>query len=99
MLQHHIWKGIHVNTAVDNLFNYKPKSYFYSSPLTTGISYSIGLSGTKGFSVFFFIFVVGRIRGGGFFPLSVFYHCIACKMMVDNESATCCLPDTVKVSI
>ena len=44
MLQHHIWKGIHVNTAVDNLFNYKPKSYFYSSPLTTGISYSIGLS-------------------------------------------------------
>jgi len=44
MLQHHIWKGIHVNTAVDNLFNYKPKSYFYSSPLTTSISYSIGLS-------------------------------------------------------
>ena len=44
MLQHHIWKGIHVNTAVDNLFNYKPKAYFYSSPLTTGISYSIGLS-------------------------------------------------------
>ena len=44
MLQHHIWKGININTAVDNLFNYKPKSYFYSSPLTTGISYSIGLS-------------------------------------------------------
>ena len=44
MLQHHIWKGININTAVDNLFNYKPKAYFYSSPLTTGISYSIGLS-------------------------------------------------------
>lgn len=44
MLQHHVWKGININTAVDNLFNYKPKSYFYSSPLTTGISYSIGLS-------------------------------------------------------
>ena len=44
MLQHHIWRGINVNTAVDNLFNYKPKSYYYSSPLTTGTSFSVGLS-------------------------------------------------------
>ncbi len=44
MLQHHIWKGININTAVDNLFNYKPKSYYYCSPLTTGTSFSIGLS-------------------------------------------------------
>ncbi|MBO7537677.1 MAG: TonB-dependent receptor [Prevotella sp.] len=44
MLQHHLWRGIHLNTAVDNLFNYKPKSYYYSSPLTTGISFSVGLS-------------------------------------------------------
>lgn len=44
MVQHHLWRGVHVNTAIDNLFNYKPKSYYYSSPLTTGISFSIGLS-------------------------------------------------------
>ena len=44
MLQHHLWRGVHVNTAIDNLFNYKPKSYYYSSPLTTGISFCVGLS-------------------------------------------------------
>ena len=44
MLQHHIWRGIHLNTAVDNLFNYKPRTYYYCSPLTTGTSFSIGLS-------------------------------------------------------
>ena len=44
MLQHHLWRGVRLNTAVDNLFNYKPKSYYYSSPLTTGISFSVGVS-------------------------------------------------------
>ncbi len=44
MLQHHLWRGITVNTAVDNIFNYKPKSYYYYSPLTTGTSFSVGLS-------------------------------------------------------
>ena len=44
MLQHHLWHGIHLNTAIDNLFNFKPKAYYYSSPLTTGTSFSIGLS-------------------------------------------------------
>jgi outer membrane receptor for ferrienterochelin and colicins len=44
MLQHHIWRGFHLNTAIDNLFNFKPKGYYYSSPLTTGTSFSIGLS-------------------------------------------------------
>ena len=44
MLQHHLWRGININTAIDNLFNYKPKSYYYCSPLTTGTSFSIGLS-------------------------------------------------------
>ena len=44
MLQHHLWRGVNLNTAVDNLFNYKPKTYYYSSPLTTGIAFSIGLS-------------------------------------------------------
>ncbi len=44
MLQHHLWRGIHLNTAIDNLFNYKPRVYYYSSPLTTGTSFSVGLS-------------------------------------------------------
>ena len=44
MLQHHIWKGITLTTAVDNLFNYKPNGYYYNSPLTTGTSFSVGLS-------------------------------------------------------
>ena len=44
MLQHHLWRSINLNTAIDNLFNYKPKGYYYSSPLTTGISFSLGLS-------------------------------------------------------
>ena len=44
MLQHHLWRGIHLNTAIDNLFNYKPRVYYYSSPLTKGPSFSIGLS-------------------------------------------------------
>ena len=44
MLQHHIWRGIRLNTAIDNLFNYKPKTYYYCSPLTTGTSFSIGMS-------------------------------------------------------
>ena len=44
MLQHHVWRGITVTTAIDNLFNYKPKSYYYCSPLTTGTSFSVGLS-------------------------------------------------------
>ena len=44
MLQHHLWRGVNLNTAIDNIFNYKPKFYYYSSPLTTGTSFSIGLS-------------------------------------------------------
>ena len=44
MLQHHVWRGVNINTAIDNLFNYKPKSYYYCSPLTKGTSFSIGLS-------------------------------------------------------
>ena len=44
MLQHHIWRGINLITAIDNIFNYKPKSYYYSSPMTTGTAFSVGLS-------------------------------------------------------
>ena len=44
MLQHHLLRGVHLNTAVDNLFNFKSKAYYYTSPLTVGTSFSIGLS-------------------------------------------------------
>ena len=44
MLQHHLWRGICLSTAIDNIFNYEPKSYYYCSPLTTGTSFNIGLS-------------------------------------------------------
>ena len=44
MLQQHIYKAFHVNVAIDNLFNYKPKAYYYCSAMTTGTSWSLGLS-------------------------------------------------------
>ena len=44
MLQQHISRGIHVNAAVDNLFNYKPDAYYYCSAMTTGTTWSVGLS-------------------------------------------------------
>ena len=44
MLQQHILKGIHVNLAIDNILNYKPKAYYYCSPMTTGTTYSLGVS-------------------------------------------------------
>ena len=44
MVQQHILKGIHVNIAVDNLLGYKPKAYYYCSPMTTGTTFSFGVS-------------------------------------------------------
>ena len=44
MLQQHLYKAFNVNFAIDNLFNYKPKAYYYSSAMTTGTSWSLGLS-------------------------------------------------------
>ena len=44
MFQQHILKGIHLNLAIDNILNYKPKAYYYCSPMTTGTTYSVGLS-------------------------------------------------------
>ena len=37
-------KGITLNCALDNIFNYKPQSYYSNSPLTTGTTGSIGIS-------------------------------------------------------
>lgn len=39
-----IWRGINLNLAVDNLFNYKPSYYYFNSPYTTGTTLSVGLS-------------------------------------------------------
>jgi outer membrane receptor for ferrienterochelin and colicins len=37
-------KGITLNGAVDNLFNYKPKTYYANSPVTLGTTLTMGLS-------------------------------------------------------
>ena len=33
-----------VTFAIDNLLGYKPDNYFYNAPLTTGQTYSLGIS-------------------------------------------------------
>lgn len=43
-LQQRVWKGISVNFIIDNLFNYRPKVYYWNSAPTTGRSWSLGLS-------------------------------------------------------
>ena len=42
-VSNHIWRGIDLNIAVDNLFNYVPKYNYSNSPTTTGTTLSIGL--------------------------------------------------------
>lgn len=44
MLQQRIWKGIKVNLGIDNLFDFTPDFYGYSSPMTTGRTISVGAS-------------------------------------------------------
>lgn len=39
-----IYNGLSLNITVDNLFNYRPRYYYSSSPTTTGTSLSVGLS-------------------------------------------------------
>jgi outer membrane receptor for ferrienterochelin and colicins len=43
-LTQRVWKGINVNMAVNNLFNYRPDYYYANSPYTTGTNFSVGLS-------------------------------------------------------
>ena len=43
-LSQKVWKGISVNIAVDNLFNYVPSYYYNNSPSTTGTTFSAGVS-------------------------------------------------------
>lgn len=39
-----IGKAVKVNTALDNLFGYKPKFYYLNSPITDGVTFQIGVS-------------------------------------------------------
>ncbi len=43
-LSQRLLKGINVNFAIDNLFNYKPKTYASNSPATLGTTATIGVS-------------------------------------------------------
>lgn len=40
----HFGKGFKLTAAVDNLFNYKPRHYYFNSPLTDGANLMIGIS-------------------------------------------------------
>ena len=43
-LQQYVWKGISLNFVIDNLFNYRPKVFYWNSAPTTGRTWSLGLS-------------------------------------------------------
>ena len=43
-LTQHLWRGIDLTVAVDNIFNYRPDYYYSNSPTTTGTVCSLGLS-------------------------------------------------------
>lgn len=43
-LRQTVWKGININFIIDNLFNYKPKVYYWNSAPTTGLTWSVGVS-------------------------------------------------------
>ncbi len=43
-LQQEIWRGINVNFIIENLFNYRPKVYYWNSLPTLGRTWSVGLT-------------------------------------------------------
>ena len=43
-LQNRLGKGIRLNVAVDNVFNYAPDVYYFNSPVTLGINLMAGIS-------------------------------------------------------
>lgn len=43
-LQHDVWRGIKVNFTVDNLFNYRPRTYYWNSAMTTGTTWTLGVA-------------------------------------------------------
>lgn len=43
-LQQSVWRGMKVNFIIENLFDYKPKIYYWNSAPTAGRTWSVGLS-------------------------------------------------------
>ena len=43
-LRQTVWRGIDVNFVIENLFDYKPKVYYWNSAPTTGRTWNIGVS-------------------------------------------------------
>ena len=41
---HRFGTAFKVTTALDNLLNYRPKYYYFNSPMTDGINVMVGLS-------------------------------------------------------
>ncbi len=41
---HRIGKALKLTLALDNLFNYRPKYYYYNAPITDGINFMAGVS-------------------------------------------------------
>ncbi len=40
----HLWQKVRITLAFDNLFNYKPRYYYYNAPITDGMDVMLGLS-------------------------------------------------------
>jgi len=43
-LSQQLWDGVKINFTVDNIFNYKPKIYYWNSAPTAGTTWSVGVS-------------------------------------------------------
>lgn len=43
-LQNRLGNGIRLNVAVDNIFNYSPRVYYFNSPVTLGVNLMAGIS-------------------------------------------------------
>ncbi|MCM1515011.1 MAG: TonB-dependent receptor [Paraprevotella sp.] len=43
-LQNRLGQGIRLNVAVDNIFNYAPRVYYFNSPVTLGVNLMAGIS-------------------------------------------------------
>lgn len=43
-LQNRLFKSVNLNFTVDNLLDYKPEIYYWNSPVTTGRTWSIGVT-------------------------------------------------------
>ncbi len=43
-LQQNLWRGIKLNFTVDNLFNYRPRTYYWNSAMTTGTTWTLGVA-------------------------------------------------------